>query len=246
MFKGTVKFSTRIKGNGLTFPLFEFNPNEGGVDKVEVEGRNGDEILSTVYLASVATHEEGRAISAKVNMAALDRICFFHGIAIEKCQITGDQFSPLDTQPGVLHVAAGSYAIVGSAAKLVVGITAARLKGELEQTSPPGEQYFGLLRSARQSASPVEEFMHLYHILLMLFNDSQPDVDAFILRENPAVPQTQHPLKAPAVMETVYTRLRNELAHRRAGVNLDNTKAQMANRLGELVALTKRAIELHP
>ncbi len=45
-------------------------------------------------------------------------------------------------------------------------------------------------------------------------------------------------------METVYTRLRNELAHQRAGVNLDNTKAEMSNRLSRLIALTKRAIEL--
>jgi hypothetical protein len=92
----------------------------------------------------------------------------------------------------------------------------------------------------------VEDFMQLYNILLMLSNDSQAEVDAFILGEGAAVPQTQHPLRGPGVMETVYTRLRNELAHPRAGVNLHNTKAEMANRLGELVALTKRAIELHP
>ncbi len=45
-------------------------------------------------------------------------------------------------------------------------------------------------------------------------------------------------------METVYTRLRNELAHTRPGVSLHNTKTEMASRVGELVALTKRAIEL--
>ena len=44
-------------------------------------------------------------------------------------------------------------------------------------------------------------------------------------------------------METVYTRLRSALAHKRAGVNLDNTKAEMANRQGGFI---KRAIELHP
>lgn len=245
MFKGTVKFRARIKGNGLTFPLFEFNPNEPGVEKVQVEGPNGDEILSTVHLASVATHRDGKAIATKVNTAALDRISFYHGIAIENAQITDAQFSPLDPQPGVLVAATGNYAITGYPVSLVVGIPAARLKTELEQASPPGEQDFGLFRSARQSMSPVEEFMHLYHILLMLFNDSQADVDAFILREDPAVPQTWHPLRGPGVMETVYTRLRNELAHRRAGVNLHNTKTEMANRLGGLIALTKRAIELH-
>lgn len=246
MFKGTVKFRARIKGNGLTFPLFEFNPGEPGVEKVEVEGSSGDEILSTVHLASVATAEDGRAIATKVNTAALNRISVFHGIAIENGESTGDQFARLDPQPGVLQVAAGNYVITGAAAKLIVGIPTARLKTELEQASPPGEHNFGLFRSARQSMSPVEEFMHLYHILLMLLNDSQADVDAFIIGEDPAVPQTQHPLKGPGVTETVYTRLRNELAHKRAGVNLHNTKAEMANRLGGLIALTKRAIELHP
>jgi len=129
---------------------------------------------------------------------------------------------------------------------LVVGVPAARLKTELEQASPPGEGNFGLFRSARLSMSPMEEFMHLYHTLLMLFNDSQAAVDAFIRGEDPVVPQTQHPLKGPGVMETIYTRLRNELAHKRAGVNLHNTKTEMAERLGGLIALTKRAIELHP
>jgi hypothetical protein len=28
MFKGTVSFRARIKGNGLSFPLCDFNPNE--------------------------------------------------------------------------------------------------------------------------------------------------------------------------------------------------------------------------
>ena len=44
-------------------------------------------------------------------------------------------------------------------------------------------------------------------------------------------------------METVYTRLRNEFAHGRPGVNLDQTKGEMADRIGGLVLLTKRAIE---
>jgi hypothetical protein len=125
---------------------------------------------------------------------------------------------------------------------MILGLSPQNLKAELEQASPPGEQYFGLLRSARQSMSPAEEFIHLYNILQMLSSpdDDQADVDAFIRREEPTVPHK------PGVMETVYARLRNEISHTRAGVNLDKTKAEMADRLGGLVALTKRAIELHP
>jgi hypothetical protein len=41
---------------------------------------------------------------------------------------------------------------------------------------------------------------------------------------------------------TVYTQLRNELAHKRAGVNLEDTKYEMGQRLPGLIALTQRAI----
>ena len=119
------------------------------------------------------------------------------------------------------------------------------LKADLEQTSPPGESNFGLFRSARQSMSPVEEFMHLYHILLMLYRDSQSQVDRFIVSEEPDVKQTQDPRSDRNHKETVYTRLRNEFAHKRA-VNIDNTKTEMANHLHGLKTLAKRAIELNP
>jgi hypothetical protein len=105
-------------------------------------------------------------------------------------------------------------------------------------------QYLGLFRSARQSLSSVEEFMHLYHILLMQYNDSQSEVDQFIESQEPVVQKalSSHTKK----METIYTQLRNKFAHARTGVDLDQTKSKMGDWLPKLVALTKRAIELHP
>ena len=41
MFNGSVSFAAEIKGNGLTFPKFEYNPNVAGVAKIEIEG-SGD------------------------------------------------------------------------------------------------------------------------------------------------------------------------------------------------------------
>jgi hypothetical protein len=238
MLKGTVTFRTRIKSDGVRFLLVEFNPHLPRVDKVEIEAPNGYEIVATIHLTSVASPQEGRELAAKVHMAALDRIAFNHSIGLETPQRTGEQYWP--------PTEVNAFADVGTRFGLVFGIDAAQVKTEIEQVAPPGEQNYGLFRSARQSLSPVEEFMHLYHILLMIYNDNQKDVDAFIISEDPAVPQSQHPLKKPGLTETVYTRLRNELAHKRAGVNLDNTKSEMASRLGGLIALTKRAIELHP
>lgn len=248
MFKGSVDFVAQIKGNGLTFPRFDFNPNEPGVDKIEIEGLDGDVICSTVHLTTVPSPEAGISLATKVNTAALNRIAFCENIAIENARVQRDDFVSLDDLPGANVLVAGTarYSLTGGAVKFRVGRSPARLKTELEQATAPGERNYGLFRSARQSMGLIEEFMHLYHILLMLYNDKQADVDAFILSDNASVPQTQHPLKAPGVMETIYTRLRNEFAHRRAGVSLENTKAEMTHRLGDLITLTKKAIELRP
>jgi|SRR5271157_243211 len=246
MFKGSVILVARIKGNGLTFPKIEYVPVAAGVDQVEIETSNGNEIQSTVHVTSVPSTEDGRALAAKVNKAAIDRIAFKHGIVIEDARITEDHFSPIDSPEGTVCVSAVSTGAFVGTATVTVGVDAATIKKELEQPTHPGEPYYGLFRSARQSASPVEAYMHIYNLLLMLYNDSQKKVDLFIVNQDPAVPQTQQPKKKAGVMETIYTRLRNEFAHTRVGVDLATTKEEMVNRLGGLLALVRRAIELSP
>ena len=259
MFKGSVSFVAQIKDQRVTFSRLDFNLDKPGVDKVEIEGLDRH-IHSTVHLATVESHEAGISLAKDVNTTALNRIAFSQNIAIENAHITGKKFSPLhppplppQPPPGVHLAASIKGQSVARAAEVVIHIPADQLKIELEREKAPGEHNYGLFQSARQSMGPVEEFMHLYHILLMLYNDWQNEVDAFILSEDPSVPQTQQPPKPPRGqrrqapgMETVYTRLRNEFAHKRANVDLEQTKAEMARRLGDLRMLTKRAIELHP
>jgi hypothetical protein len=191
------------------------------------------------------------AIATKVHMAALDRISFHYDIALEDGRVIESGFSPIDPPPtGEYRISPGTgyYFIEGHDAKFTRGLSSVRLKTELEQSTPPGERNFGLFRSARQSTGPVEEFMHLYNLMLMFFDDSRPGaqarLDKFIRREEPGVTSTPDP-RRPRVHETVYTRLRNEFAHKRPDVNLDDTKAAMKRNLCGLITLTKRAIELH-
>jgi hypothetical protein len=238
MLQGAISFQTRIKSNGVRFPLVEVNSNVCGVGKIEIEAPNGHEIHATVHLTSVASPQEGRELAAKAHQVVLDRIAFNHGVAIENPRRTGEQYSP--------PVAVDAFADVGARLGVVLGIDPAQLRDELEQPSPPGERNYGLFRSARQSLSPVEEFMHLYNILLMLHCDKQRKVDDFIRREEPKVCQTPSP-KYKCVKETVYSKLRNDFGHAsRTGGPLDKTKSDMAAQLDRLRAHTKRAIELHP
>jgi len=245
MYKGSVDFVAEIKGNGLTFARFDFNPHEPGVDKVEIEGLDGDVIRSTVHLTAVQSREAGISIATKVNTAALNRIAFCETIAIENARVKREDFSSLDDQPGahVLVAGTGRYSLTGADVKFTVGRSAAELKSQLEKPGAPGERFYGLFRSARQSTGPIEEFMHLYQILMVRFNDSPSNVDAFILSKEPSVPLTQHPKKPPGTMETAYSRLRNEFAHNREGAELEQTKEEMMNRVANLRTLTRQAIE---
>jgi hypothetical protein len=241
MYTATINFQTRIKSDGVRFPLVEFNPNVPGVSKAEIEAPNGHEIHGTIHLTAVASLNEARALAAEVHRVALDRIVFNHGIAIENPRRTSEQYSP----PGAVD----AFSDVGTRVGVVLGIDPAQLKDELERPSPPGEGNYGLFRSARQSLGHVEEFMHLYHILLMLCNqqyqeEKQKRVEDFIKNQDPNVQQKPDP-RDPKVMETVYTRLRNKLGHKRAGVNLEDTKREMGHWLPGLIALTQRAIISH-
>jgi hypothetical protein len=254
MLRGIVKFRARIVdiNRGVMFPLCEFNPHEPGVDKVEIEGPNGNEILTAIHLAAVATSDDGIAIATEVHAAALDRISFLNGIAIDNGDITDRQFSPINPTAGSILAEPRHMSFTGHKARFVFGYSAANLKTELERAAPPGKHGFTLFRSALLSTSPVEEFMHLYNILLMLFDDEQAGVDDFIIEQNPGVAKKERPpinrrrrRQRSLKEETVYTRLRNELGHKRTDVNLDTTKAEMKSCIQELRMLVKRAIELH-
>jgi hypothetical protein len=248
MYKGSVDFVAEIKGDGLAFPRFDFNPHKPGVDKVEMEGFDGDVIRSTVHLTTVQSREAGISLAEEVNTAALNRIAFCEDIAIENARVKRYDFSSLDVQPGahVLVADAGQCLLTGHDVNFTVRRSPERLKAELEQLTAPGEHYYRFFRSARQSMSPIEEFMHLYHILLMIYKDKQANVEKFIFSQDASVPQTQDPRRAHGVMETVYTRVRNEFAHKRDGVDLEQTKAEIKDHLDAMRTLTRRAIELDP
>jgi hypothetical protein len=177
MFNGAVTVVARIRGNGLEFSPFTFDPKEPGVVKIELDGSDGHELRATVYLAGVASQQAGRAIASKAMSAALDRVAFHYLASVDNARITGDSFTPAEPVPGQPAVAVGDDVCVNCTGDVTRAVDSDGVRSRLEQAAPPGECHYALMRSARQSASPIEEFMHLYNILLMLHNDRQSDVD---------------------------------------------------------------------
>lgn len=108
----------------------------------------------------------------------------------------------------------------------------------------------GLLASLFNNALCIKheatQFLLLYLILLTLNNDSQADVDKFIKIKDNRAKITEKPKqknsKKPQKTETIFTRLRNELAHKRDDVDTNNTLKEISENLNSLRQITREAI----
>ena len=254
MYKGVVKFEADVRhGTAIRFPPVAFECPVVGVEKVEIEALLGEEanstntIKTTVHLHNVPAQSNGLTIARAVTTNALNRLAFNHRLSIGTPRCTDQTFEPLEQGgTGSRGILAGTATITISVGKMkpILGMSAEAVKASLEEKAPAGEDNYGLFRSACQSESPTEEFMHFYLIILMLCEDDQQEVDKWIKANVPTVSETPTGIKKR--METVYTRLRNEFGHKRPEVDLDETKKEMASHLGGLRELARIAIQSKP
>lgn len=246
MFEGSVTLRAEVSGTGKFFGPIDVAP-PAGADKVTLDSLDGTSIRCVVHVKSVADGPSGVAIALSVGKTVLDRLAFGYRLAIGSAMPIECSLREVG---GTEPLSFGFQDFVKLQESLAVSVTAqpSEIKALIEAKAPSGEKNYGLFRSALISISPVERFMHLYNILLMIFNDKQKSLDAFIVAEEPKFKQT--PYRKPGAKkdtsETVFTRLRNEFAHTRAGVDMDKTKEEMELRWEQLRDLTQKAIEKHP
>lgn len=74
---------------------------------------------------------------------------------------------------------------------------------------------------ARGLDDPISRFLSLYAMLASITSDRQAEIDALVEREEPTVSKSYSPKTGQP--ESLFTRLRNELAHHREGVSVFDT-----------------------
>lgn len=87
---------------------------------------------------------------------------------------------------------------------------------------------------------PIGRFIALYSLLLTIGNDRQAEVDRLILAVEPSTHQTPSPNSGQP--ETVYTRLRNELAHARQTATVFSTHEEIQLHLGRFEWIAKSIV----
>lgn len=250
MFDGQVEIEALVRENSIQFPRLEYAPSVPGVVKVTLEAtaEKHDRVTGVVYLANVPTQDLGRRIAQSVAETAADRLAYRYGLKIDHGIIRHATFSEtaVKTTNGSVAIAFSEHYQTHETVHIKQTNNPVLLKQELEQKLPRYERFYGLYRSTLLSAGDVERFMHLYNVLMMFFDDKQWKVNAFITTYVPGVAQTANPMypsQSKQPTESLYTRLRNEFAHKRAGVNLEATKNEMAAHVSGLADSVKRAIE---
>lgn len=96
---------------------------------------------------------------------------------------------------------------------------------------------------ARSLADPISRFLSLYSILTSLALDRQQEIDHFIRAEEPTVSSSLSPKNSKP--ETIFTRLRNELAHHRVGVSVFSTHEEICIHVDRFEWLVGRIIRPH-
>ena len=172
----------------------------------------------------------------------LERLCFKHKVPARGLHFMGYSEPKRDGVGRTLVIEqAFIYDIVEESVSLGPESRVA-LKDFLEESESPRDSLYSLYGLAIQQASPISKFMILYNIVLTLCNDSQREVDAFIERNEPEVTRTPSP-RHPRQTETKYRRLRNEIAHKRAGVDLQSTSTEVEAVLPRFLQHIGKAIE---
>lgn len=101
--------------------------------------------------------------------------------------------------------------------------------------------YLNLYRISLSEKNDIASFMFLYNIMLSLFDDNQNKVDKYIKNNFSEINFTQSPFKENKY-ESVFTKLRNEVAHNRKNSHFKTTKNEVSNNLKKFKEVVKSAI----
>jgi len=209
--------------NGLELDEIEVSNAYPKVEKIKIKSENLDRISIIITLSGVYSSKEAASIGNEIVNIILDRLSIEFNISIEEPHCSGMSL-PID-ESGKKHIVTGSFVALNDIIEGDIKPGQKRIEDlikKLEGETPPRNQHLYLYRFSAKQKDPLARFMFLYNILLQLNGDSQKDLDAFIRTCDSGVSQSLRPDK-PKIIETLYTRLRNEIAHCRNTVLPEDT-----------------------
>jgi len=243
-------FDYNVRVNGWPVTTMEFNWNYHPVYKVLIEkvpttDETREQFLFlniSIFLTGVTDYSLAKINANEAASRLVEAIAFAADISVGGCQFSQGR---LDGQR-VEGFGRMSYSYNTVIARMAQADLGPQLQAHLAKLNGQAQHRYYSMFHAAMWAQGVGRFLLLYLILLTHFNDSQTEVDKFIKTQNPMVPETLQPQfgkpKKIPVMETVYTRLRNEVGHVRPNTSPSTTRLEIEQNTQSLITIVKALI----
>ncbi len=257
MATGTVEYVAPVESVRLLAPIEISHPHRK-VEKIVVDTQGSEQIRVVFHLIDVFTDTEANDIAGDLLNSIFDRLVFELDRSISQAYMRGYSL-PKDAS-GSSYTVSGSLRTFWGVAAPTIMVSDERRR-ELAQElvrllkQPPARpDLFFAYRFAVNQSDPVARFMFLYSVLLQLIQDlrqlqqdpAQKQVDEFICQEMPEVEMRKPPSRSGKTDdETVYTCLRNEVAHIRSATP-ERTRREIQENLPTFQKLVKKAIPRVP
>jgi len=231
----------------IELPTFDLTFTEyTAVTKVEVSSPSDKQINIKVFFKDVSTPEVADSISRLIANRIADRLAFEFKISAAE-PFRGDASFQKNDGSGQPHIVCSTTFGLGTSGYLSSKIPVSsipNLSNFLIATEPSKEAYYSMFRSIMQVEDPVSRFMQLYGALVALKGPHQRAVDTFISTCESTVQMIYCNHCNRNV--TLYTNLRNQLAHPAIATPLANVNSDMKLHSGRLADHVKTAISQLP
>lgn len=236
----------------IRFAAQTFPPEDKQASAVKIEASEDGKFLHiTVFFEGLTSVEQARSFTDAIASQVVNRLTFKLGAFIGNavCQGGGLTYTYPDGTKHYESACVAQSITFGIQSNDVVTYgeeSTRQLLDVLEKGTIKGEkEYYPMYRSAVATDDAIARYMLLYMILLYIFDDSQNKVDKFIRTQDSGVEYKDKP-KGFNGKETVYTRLRNQIGHRRKDTSIEDTRTEMNRHVQGLERLVKVAIEVVP
>ncbi len=243
--KAHITYSVHIED--IYFCKLSVMLNKPSIELLEIETKeNKETYISCVVVIEPFSQEEACNLAKQTINDFLDVIAFSYGTKISALKWVNGELeeyqadgTSIKTHIGILGEGIGISAIfrVSNLDQSLV-----KLLNSTENSNKT--LFYKQFRFALQSEDHITRYMFCYNILLSLKHDKQKNVENFIKKELPNVPKSKRENQRNVNdEETVYTRLRNEIAHIRSNTSFEETSKEIKARVNELEALVYKAID---
>ncbi|MFI0414250.1 MAG: hypothetical protein ACH255_08920 [Candidatus Thiodiazotropha sp.] len=239
MSNGSISYSATI--DGLVFGPIEITTASSKIENLSIESQD-NALKFSFLLTDVFDKDEALLETSYLTELIADRISFQFARKVENIKCDGWSLPVVGNNR---HVVVRDFALVWDVVNATITPgeeTLYNLKLLLESPIQQKDTYFPQFRFACSQRDPVTKYMFLYNLLLLLHNDKQARVDAYILNVEPNTPVFPSPIK-DNVNETIYTKLRNEVAHTRLNASASATVKEIQSKVNALQIITKKCIE---